>query len=385
MNAWSDNRPDDSDERPRPTGFGGDWRGSRVSFDDPMSWSVPLFRVAGISVRLHIFFLAFVVVVLARALSAAGDTGFGLLPSVLGLVALFGVILLHEFGHCAACRMVGGRADEILLWPLGGLATCDPPRRANAHFWTAAGGPLVNVAIMAVLTPFLGLRYGQWLGFAIPNPLDLGGLLHRVDVDGWWAMFLVLTNAIAWFLLVFNLIPMFPLDGGRLLQAIIWRRAGYMRSMRIACRSGLVGAVVVGVLALVTDSTALLGIALFGGVVCYSTAKQLEYERDYLGFDPHGLDPGELDGEFGADAGSLLEPLDAGEARSGSSRTSAARKAAEATASDASRAQEAEIDRILAKIAEQGMDALSRAERDALRRATESKRDGDGGGARPRG
>jgi Zn-dependent protease len=367
---------DDSDERTRPSGFGGDWRGSRVSFDDPMSWSLPLFRVAGIAVRLHLFFLAFVVVVLARALSAGGDTGFGLLPSVLGLVALFGVILLHEFGHCIACRMVGGRADEILLWPLGGLATCDPPRRASANFWTAAGGPLVNVAIMAVLTPFLGFRYGQWLGFAIPNPLDLGGLLHRVDFDGWWMMFLVLTNAVAWFLLLFNLIPMFPLDGGRLLQAVLWSRSNYQRSMRVACRSGLVGAVVVGVLALVTDSTALLGIALFGGVVCYATAKQLEHEREFLGFDPDEFDPG---------ADGLFEPLEVEDIRSGSSQASAAVKAADSKAAEALHAREAEIDRILAKIAEKGMDALSRAERETLRQATESKRDSEGGGGKPRG
>lgn len=373
MNAW-----EDSDERTRPAGFGGDWRGSRVSFDDPMSWSVPLFRVAGISVRLHLFFLAFVVVILARALSAGDGTPFGLLPSVLGLVALFLVILLHEFGHCIACRMVGGRADEILLWPLGGLATCDPPKRAKAHFWTAAGGPLVNVAIMAVLTPLLGLRYDAWLGFAIPNPLDLGGLLQRVDFDGWGMMFLVLTNAIAWFLLLFNLLPMFPLDGGRLLQAVLWRRIGYTRSMRAACRSGLVGAVAVGVFALIADSTALLGIALFGGVVCYATAKQLEYERDFLGFEvtaDEDLDA-DLDEEVGkalnesgqgGRRGLLSGPVDAGEARSGPTRAS--------KSADASRAQEAEIDRILGKIAETGMDSLSRAERDALRRATEAKRD----------
>ena len=290
MSSW-----DDADERERPSGFGGDWRGARPTFDDPMSWSFAVLRVAGITVRLHVFFLVFILVVLAHAASVTSEGAVGVLPTMLGLVALFAVILLHEFGHCFACRRKGGTADEILLWPLGGLATCNPPERPSAHLWTALGGPLVNVAIIAVLTPAIGIWTGGWWGRAIPNPLDLGGMIQRADFGedlvGWAQMFAFLTNYIAWVLLLFNLIPMFPLDGGRILQAVLWRRVGYAASMRIACRAGIVGAVAIGVGALVAESTMLLGIAVFGGFVCVATARHIDHERDFLGFEP---DPSEL-------------------------------------------------------------------------------------------
>ena len=99
MSTW-----DDPDERARPSGFGGDWRGSRPVFDDPMSWSLPIMRVARISVRVHLFFLVFVVVLLTHAASVTSDGAVGVRPTLLGLAGLFLVVLLHEFGHCIACR-----------------------------------------------------------------------------------------------------------------------------------------------------------------------------------------------------------------------------------------------------------------------------------------
>lgn len=387
MSAWRDSDSHDGgyDGRSpaRPAGFGGDWRGSRPSFDDPMSWSLPVFRVARISVRVHLFFIAFVLAMVARAASTGSESAFGLAPTLLGLGALFLVILLHEFGHCFACRAVGGSANEILLWPLGGLASCSPPDRPKAHLWTAIGGPLVNVAIIAILTPTLGFATGQWLGVAIPNPFDLGGMMQRVDFGGgggeggalggllpagpagaWIELSLVLTNFIAWTLLLFNLIPMFPLDGGRIVQAILWMRHGYARSMRIACRSGLVGAVLIGIYALASESTTLLAIALFGGIVCYTTARQVEYERDYLGFEPDPSELAAMEEEFEPAPRATREPRAAKSMAAG-----VAPKPGE---------NDAEIDAILDKIAKSGIGSLSEAERATLARATERKRDGGG-------
>lgn len=383
MSAWDDAAP-----QGRPAGFSGDWRGTKPTFDDPMSWAFPVFRVSRITVRVHLFFLAFILAMLARAASVGSDASFGLAPTAIGLAALFLVVLLHEFGHCFACRAVGGRADEILLWPLGGLASCSPPERPNAHLWTALGGPLVNVALIAVLTPLIGVCSGQWLGLAIPNPFDLGGMIQREDIGpgsvvggaiwrtltgnegsdaaAWIDLSVILLNYISWTLLLFNLIPMFPLDGGRIVQALLWKRHGYARSMRVACRSGLVGAVLVGIFALASDSTTMLAIALFGGVVCFTTAKQVELERDYLGFEP---DPAEL-----AAMEDELEPAPQAKRERGPAPARAA-VAAEA---------DAEIDAILDKIAKQGIGSLTPAERDALQRATDrrrgSSRDGSSGG-----
>ena len=352
MSTW-----DDPDERARPSGFGGDWRGSRPVFDDPMSWSLPIMRVARISVRVHLFFLVFVVVLLTHAASVTSDGAVGVRPTLLGLAGLFLVVLLHEFGHCIACRMVGGTANEILLWPLGGLASCDPPERPRAHFWTAVGGPLVNVALIALLTPLLGLTSGDWWGYAIPDPRNLGGVVQSADfgedLAGWGRMFLFFTNAIAWFLLLFNLLPMFPLDGGRILQAVLWKRMGYTRSMRTACRAGIIGAVLVGVTALVAESTMLLGIAIFSGFICVLTARHVEQQRDFLGFEP---DPAEL--------ASMEEEV---------ALETVVRR--ESTLRDAAKAAgEAEIDRILAKIARSGIESLTAPDRQALQRATDERR-----------
>ncbi|MEY5033387.1 MAG: hypothetical protein RL354_2418, partial [Planctomycetota bacterium] len=355
------------------SGFSGDWRGSRPVFDDPMSWSLPVARIARISVRVHLFFLVFVLVLLTHAASVTSDGAIGVLPTLLGLVALFLVVLLHEFGHCIACRGSGGTADEILLWPLGGLASCNPPDRPRAHLWTAVGGPLVNVALIAALTPALGFSSGEWWGYAIPDPRNLGGVLQSADfgedLAGWARMFAFFTNAIAWFLLVFNLLPMFPLDGGRILQALLWERLGYTRSMRIACRAGIVGAVVIGVSALIAESTMLLGIAIFGGFTCVMTARHVEQQRDFLGFEP---DPAEL--------AAMEEEVELETAaRRESSRSERTR---EQSRDDARKDGEAEIDRILAKIARSGIESLSAAERQTLQRATDERRGRDGRGGR---
>ncbi len=376
MSGW-----EEPDERARPLGFGGDWRGSRMTFNNPMSWSVPVVRIKGIVVRIHVFFLAFVLITLSKSASVFGGDSIGLVPTSIALAALFLVILTHEFGHCIACRMHGGTADEILMWPLGGLASCEPPRRAKAHLWTAIGGPLVNVAIIAVLTPWIGLVHGQWWGLAIPNPFDLGGIIRREEVVGWAHFILLVTNYIAWALLLFNLIPMFPLDGGRILQALCWKRMGYTRSMRFACRAGLIGAIVIGFGALMSESMMLLVIALFGGVTCFGSLKQLDQERDFLGFDPDPAELAAMEDELEEDDTPLRPPFvmptflptSATAAKSGSKDASKDR------GKDASKdggTSESEIDRILAKIGSSGIDSLSAKERTALQRATDEKRGG---------
>ena len=363
---------DETDERPRPAGYGGDWRGARPSFDDPMTWALGVARVRGITVRVHVFFLVFLLAMLARSASATTDIALGLVPTALGLLALFTVVLVHEFGHAIACRRSGGTADEILIWPLGGLASCHPPDRPRAHLATAVGGPLVNVAIIAVLTPLLGLWLGQWWGLAIPNPFDLGAALQRSEfgdgLRGWGMLLLHLVNTAAWILLVFNLIPMFPLDGGRILQAILWPRVGYARSMRIACRSGLVGELLIALVALVTDSVMLLAIALFGGVVSFTTARQIDAERDFLGFEP---DPSEL-----AAMEDELEPEPPASRPRAATQAGAKSPVKAASGKTAAPDPDAEIDQILAKIARSGIDSLTADERAQLARATERKRTG---------
>src|SRR5713226_2993271 len=72
--------------------------------------------------------------------------------NVLEYLALFLVVMLHEYGHALACRQVGGTANQIVLWPLGGVAYVDPPPRPGATLWSIAAGPLVNVALLPILS-----------------------------------------------------------------------------------------------------------------------------------------------------------------------------------------------------------------------------------------
>src|ERR1700722_12272396 len=112
---------------------------------DPFTWALPLGRIFGIAVRLHILFPILILVMWLRAVRDVGTDGAVWMLALMGLV--FVSVLLHEFGHCFAARQVDGDATEILLWPLGGLARCEVPHSAWANFVTAAGGPLVNALL----------------------------------------------------------------------------------------------------------------------------------------------------------------------------------------------------------------------------------------------
>src|SRR5438105_8208855 len=113
---------------------------------------IRLFRFAGIDVYLH--FPAFLVaaIFLTDYMRRYQSPIWG----VLEYISLFVIVLMHEFGHALACRQVGGVADRIVLWPLGGIAFVNPPPRAGAYLWSIAAGPLVNVALI----PIIGLASG---------------------------------------------------------------------------------------------------------------------------------------------------------------------------------------------------------------------------------
>ncbi|MEM8738111.1 MAG: site-2 protease family protein [Planctomycetota bacterium] len=138
---------------------------------------------------------------------------------LMGFVAiygsLFGIVVLHEFGHALACRSVGGQAQRIVLWPLGGVAYVVPPPRPGAVLWSIAAGPLVNVALLPV---FYGLTLAT-----------TGGLQ---------SYFYVMGN-INLVLLVFNMMPIYPLDGGQILQSILWFFMGRAKSLMITAGIGL--------------------------------------------------------------------------------------------------------------------------------------------------
>ena len=148
-------------------------------------------------------------------------------------LALFAIVTLHEFGHSLACRQVGGNADRIVLWPLGGVAYVDPPQRPGATLWSIAAGPLVNVALVPCCSACCSL--GRSAG-------------PRRDVARRAAPCLRAVAFINFGLLVFNLLPVYPLDGGQILRSLLWFVLGRARSLTAASVVGFVG--VLGLLAL---------------------------------------------------------------------------------------------------------------------------------------
>ncbi len=150
-------------------------------------------------------------------------------------MSVFGIVLIHEFGHALACRQVGGIANQIVLWPLGGIAFVNPPRRPGAYLWSIAAGPLVNV----LLLPLLGVM----------------SMLIRASAPGSdMAVFFHHLNVINMVLLIFNLLPVFPLDGGQIVRCLLWFSFGEIRSLQISSVIGLVGGAILGIVGLMAGS-----------------------------------------------------------------------------------------------------------------------------------
>lgn len=184
--------------------------------------SVKLFRLLGTEVFVHWswFLVAWYSISTRPALYTS------LSWAIVEYVAVFGIVLLHEFGHVLGCRSVGGRAERVLLWPLGGLAFVDPPPRPGANLWTTVAGPLVNLLLAPV---FIGAAIATSPAADAPAT-DLCVLFVQLSwING--------------FMFLFNLLPIFPMDGGRILQAVLWFGVGRAKSLAIASYLGIVAGV----------------------------------------------------------------------------------------------------------------------------------------------
>jgi Zn-dependent protease len=208
----------------------------------PMKGALPIFRLAGIRVYLHFTWF----IVAALEVTRFAHRYHNPIWAALEYCALFAVVLLHEFGHAFACRQTGGQADTIVLWPLGGIAFVKPPPRPGAYLWSIAAGPLVNVVLFPLFTFF---------AFVLIQ-------LQAKTVHRDFYQF-VLT---VWFmngaLLFFNLIPVYPLDGGQILRGLLWLKVGPIRSLKAASIIGFGGAILFALWAVASRSI-WLGILAF--------------------------------------------------------------------------------------------------------------------------
>jgi len=220
-----------------------------------MSWSFRVARVSGIDIKVHITF--FLILVLGGLEWGRNHGTPGVIFGVLLMLALFACVTLHELGHSLAAQAYHIQVREIVLLPIGGVAMLGRlPERPLQELVIAAAGPAVNVAIAIVLA-----LAGGFTG-AI-GALDGRGLLEGTAPDPSVGTFLLWLLAANVSLVVFNLIPAFPLDGGRILRALLGMATDYARATRIAALIGQGIAILLGVVGVATGNFILALIAVF--------------------------------------------------------------------------------------------------------------------------
>lgn len=314
--------------------------------------SFRLFELSGITVRVHItlpIFLGFLLL----------DSGQAALPY---LLMLFGTVLAHEFGHCYGSRAVGGDPREIVLWPLGGLAYTACPHDPFSRFVTVAAGPAVNVVFCLLAAGVLIVRTGDW-GVCSLNPFSFPAVGPGFD------FYLALFYRINLFLFYFNMLPIFPMDGGQLLQAGLWKALGYRTATIIAARIGVGGAIVFGVMGLMWGNFLLVGVAVMGAMACFSQLQSVnEYSaQEHFRYQPAGRRPGRGFWSRWFRREPRPSPNPNPNPNPGGWESKLAQE----------RRREEEVDRILQKVHDQGLRSLSYIERQILERATRERQSRD--------
>lgn len=213
-----------------------------------MKWSAKLGRFAGIDVYLHASF-ALLLVWVAWVSWRGTETVWGVAGGIGLVLALFLCVLLHEYGHALTARRYGIGTKHITLLPFGGVALLERlPARPSEEVWIALAGPFVNLAIAAVL----------WMGYQT-------GLFPRGGILG--ALFganLALAG--------FNLLPAFPMDGGRILRALLTPRMGLVEATRVASRIGRVFAILLGLYGAYANPV----LVLIAGFVWYAGGAEMK-------------------------------------------------------------------------------------------------------------
>ncbi len=211
-----------------------------------MSWSLNIGKVAGTVVRVHLTFLLFLAWIFAASYAQSGEAAAW--DSIVFMVLLFLCVLLHEFGHIFTARAFGVPTPYVTLLPIGGVAQLERiPEEPGQEFLIAIAGPLVNVAITILLVLFAGANLQASSAGAIDNTQI--AMVDRLA-------------AVNLFIALFNMIPAFPMDGGRVLRAALASRLGYVRATEIAASIGQFTAFALGFIGLLYNPI-LIFIAIF--------------------------------------------------------------------------------------------------------------------------
>ena len=223
-----------------------------------MSWSVNIGSIAGTAIRIHVTFLLFLVWIFVAGLATSGVNDA--VNSLVFMVLLFACVVAHEFGHIFTARAFGVPTPDVTLLPIGGVARLARiPEKPIEEFLVAIAGPLVNVAIALVLIAIAPTHLSAAHLAAMESPkVSMVDRLAEVNL----------------FLAIFNMIPAFPMDGGRVLRALLAVRLGHVRATEIAASIGQWAAFAFGFLGLFYNPM-LIFIAIFVYLAAASEAQMV--------------------------------------------------------------------------------------------------------------
>jgi len=220
---------------------------AHLNLEPTMQWSFPIARIFGTDIRIHVtFFLLLAWIAIAQYQNGGQAAA---VDGVVFIIAIFACVVLHELGHVFAARRYGIATPRITLLPIGGVAELERmPEKPGQEIVVAIAGPLVNVAIALILVVVFGARFDAGAIATIENPGP--GFATRLAAVNIW-------------LVLFNLIPAFPMDGGRVLRALLALRYGRARATNVAAGIGQGLAFVFGFLGLISGNVLLVFVAIF--------------------------------------------------------------------------------------------------------------------------
>jgi Zn-dependent protease len=235
-----------------------------------MGRSLLIGRIAGIRILVHWTFLLLLGWIVISGFSRGNDTPT-IISTVLFVLTIFFCVLLHELGHSLTARRYGVDTKKITLLPIGGVASLERiPEDPRQELWVAVAGPAVNIVIALLLFPFIN-REQLFIGEELAGVSTTQGFfnsLFRINVA----------------LVVFNIIPAFPMDGGRILRALLALRMGRMRATQIAANLGQFLALGFVFFGLTTGNPILILIGIFvyfGARTENVMVQHLELLKDY--------------------------------------------------------------------------------------------------------
>jgi Zn-dependent protease len=326
---------------------------SRIS---PFYWSFPCGTWFLTRVRVSVYF-PLVVLLVCHQLE-------GLRLGLIFSGILFVSVLGHEFAHVVAARLTNGNGREILIWPLGGLAVVQPAPSFRSRFLTATAGPLFNLVVCG-LTFLAVLHSGQATEILKPLRFPLAQLSDELLPNLY-----ILTFWVNWILLLVNLIPVYPLDGGRMVQACLMPRLGSEMATDLCVRIGFLAGFIALFAGLFFGSVWIVALGAFVLLLNMQESQQIRsadgYEESFMGYD---FSQGYTSLERSDDSQPQHQPglLD---------RWRTKRREGRQRRSQEKRAQaERRLDELLEKVHVHGIGALSDAERRHLNRASARYRD----------